>query len=335
MSDKIYRIFKPPFLLLSSKVFLLWMIGGWITYYVLSSIWMEEVFSSFVVGIDKSLLIKIPFIVFLVSGYLNLLRASIRVFRASRMKFILWVILPIGVLVFLTGFFLSLSMRETGQRMIGEGDIIKPPWVRDTYNVTAINPGLKDGLSNTGTDRSIFLREPVLTLTDKHSKSYSVGTFPPVKIDDTYYHILNFGIAPGIKFFQGSKVGFAGYKPLGILSPGKSDSFEIQPYPYRFLVSMEPEQSFQEGKGYTSEFNIKKPFYRATVFMGDKVIGEGDSKKGVLFGNFRLYFIDHTFWVMLEAAKDPGLPILRLGMMLIIIGVPVSVFRGIYNILKA
>lgn len=206
--------------------------------------------------------------------------------------------------------------------MIGEGDIIKPPWVKGTYHVTDIDPGLKGRLSATGTDSSIFLREPIVTLTDKNSRSFKVGTFPPVKIDDTYYHILNFGIAPGIKLFQGGTLRFADYKPLNILSPGKGDSFDIRPYPYRFFVIMEPEQTFREDQGYTSEFNIEKPFYRMTVFMGDRIIAEGDTKKGVRFGNFRLYFTDQTYWIILEAAKDPGMPVLRLGILLIFIGIP-------------
>jgi hypothetical protein len=322
MVDNILRIMKSAVFLLSSRVFLLWMMGGWITYYVLSSIWMEEAFGSFAVGIRDNLFIRIPFIVFLASGYFNLVRASFMMFTKNKMFFLTRVILPLGVLVFFTGFFLSLSLRESGQRMVGEGDIIKPPWVMSTYHVTAITPGLKDRLSNTGTDRSIFIREPVITLTDRNTQSYNVGTFPPVKIDDTYYHILNFGIAPGVKLFQGDKLRFGGYQPLGILSPGKSDSFSISSYPYRFLVSMEPEQSFREGEGFVSEFNIEKPLYRTTVFMNNKVIAEGDSKEGVRFGNFRLYFTDHTFWVMLEAAKDPGLPVLKLGILLILTGIP-------------
>ena len=323
---------KSFFSIFSSKVFLLWMIGGWIVYYVLSSIWMEEAFGGFAAGIGKNPLIQIPFVIFLIAGYLNLIRASMKVLKKGKVQFFAWIILPLGLLIFFTGFFLSLCFRESGQRMIGEGDIIKPPWVKETYRVTGIEPGLKESLPDSDMDKSFFLHEPKLTLMDKNSDSHSVGAFPPVNIDGTYYHILNFGIAPGIKLFQGSNNRFAGYKPLRILSPGKSDFFEIQPYPYRFLVSLEPERTFQKGGSNLSEFNISKPVYRARVFRGEKVIAEGDSRGGIHFDGFRLFFVEHTFWALLEAAKDPGLPVLRLGILLIAAGIPLSLIRWIYKV---
>lgn len=315
--------------ILSSKVFLLWMIGGWITYYVLSYIWMEEAFGSFAVGIRNNFFIQVSFIVFLISGYLNLVRKAIHVLKEGTLSFAAWLVLPLGVLLFFTGFFLSLFLRESGQRMIGEGDIIKPPWVTETYRVKQIEPGLKESLPDTAMDKSIFAREPQLILTDKDSRSYRIGTFPPEKIKDTYYHILDFGVAPGIKLYQGSQMKFGGYRPLKVLTPGRSDFFEIQPFPYRFLVTMKAEKVFEKAGVYTYKFNIRKPSYQIRVFMGEKVIAEGDPGQGVRFGNFRLFFIDQTFWIMLEAVKDPALPVLRIGILLIVFGIPVYLIRAL------
>jgi hypothetical protein len=311
------------------------MIGGWVTYYVLSSIWMDEAFGSFAMGIGNNPLIQLPFVLFLIAGYLNFFRASMHVLKEGKVRFLTWLVLPLGVLLFFTGFFLSLFLRESGKRMIGEGDIIKPPWVTETYHVTGIEPGLKESLPDTEMDRSIFAREPELTLTDKSARSYRVGAFPPEKIDGTYYHILDFGVAAGVKLYQGSQVKFGGYQPLRVLAPGRSDFFEIQPFPYRFLVSMEAEKVFEETGDYTSRFNIRKPVYKVRVFKDEKVLAEGDPKQGVRFGNFRLYFVDQTFWVMLEAAKDPGLPVLRLSVLLILIGGPLYLVRGAYKMIRA
>jgi hypothetical protein len=330
-----YKIIKLPFEVLSSKVFLFWMIGGWIVYYVLTSIWMDEAFGSFAVGIGNNPLIQVPFVLFLIAGYLNLLRASMHVLKEGKARFVAWLVLPLGVLLFFTGFFLSLFLRESGKRMIGEGDIIKPPWVTGTYSVKDIEPGLKESLLDTEMDKSIFAREPELTLTDKGSNSYRVGAFPPEKIDGTYYHILDFGVAPGIKLYQGSQVKFGGYKPLRVLAPGMSDFFEIEPFPYRFLVSMEAEKVSEKAGAYTSKFNIRNPVYKTRVFMGEKVIAEGDPGQGVNFGNFRLYFVDQTYWVILEAAKDPGLPVLKLAILLIVIGAPLILVRAIYKMSRA
>jgi hypothetical protein len=326
-----FKGIKSIFTLLSSKALLFWMTGGWITYYVMTSIWMDEAFGSFAVGIGETPFIQITFVVFLITGYLNLIRASISILRKGKIQFIAWSVLPLGTLLFFTGFFLSLLLRESGQRIIGEGDIIKPPWVRETLNVKDIQPGLKDLLRNTDADTSIFSREPELTLMDKNSESYRVGVFPPVKIDATYYHILDFGIAPDIKLLRGGKLMFEGYQPLRILTPGKNDFFEIPSFPYRFLISMAPEKSFQKGKLSVSDYNFQKPVYRARVYKGEKVIAEGNSTQGISFDNFTLYFTDHTFWAMLEAAKDPGLPVLRFSLLLIIIGIPLSFTRVFIN----
>lgn len=319
------------FTLLSSKVFLLWMIGGWIIYYVISAIWIKEAFGVFAAGLGNNLLIQIPFVLFLITGCLNLLRASRDMFRDGKVSFIIWFILPAGILVFLTGFFLSLCLRQSGQRVTGEGDIVKPPWVEVPYRVTKIEPGLRDAMLDTDMDKSIFSHEPRIKLVDDSSNVFEVGAFPPGKIGDTYYHILNFGIAPGIRLFEGTNIVYRGYPPLKLLAVGKSDFFEIPPYPYRFLISLEPEKTVQRGNTSTSEYNIKAPTYRVRVFRGEKMIAEGNSRKWIRFDSYTLQFFRHSYWALLEAAKDPGLPVLRLGLLLVAIGIPLSLLRGMYK----
>lgn len=330
----IKKIIKIPFRMLSSNVFLLWLAGGWIAYYVLSAIWMKEAFAGFAVGINKNPFIQIPYILFLISGYLNLIRVAGNIFRKSRLQFITWIILPAGVLLFLTGFFLSLYARQSGQRLIGEGDIIKPPWSSESYRITSIEPGLRDSLLDINAEQGIFAHEPKLTVLDKSSNSFEVGAFPPVKIKDTYFHILNFGIAPGIRLFENGNKKDDGYIPLRILAPNSSDYFEIPPLPYRFLVSMEPEKTFQKGGVRASQFNLKNPFYWIRVFKGDKIISEGPSQQGIQFDNYTLHFFDHTFWVLLEAVKDPAVPLLRLSILLIVIGIPLFLIRLVVSMRK-
>jgi hypothetical protein len=314
---------------LSSRAFLLWMIGGWVVYYVFSAIWVDEAFGSFAVGIATDPLVQFPFALFLVSGYMNLVRASKEVLKSGRLQFAAWVVMPIGVLLFLTGFFISLYSREAGQRIIGEGDIIKPPWVTETYHVKDIAPGLKKSLLDIESDKGIFLHEPTMTLVDRNSNSHVVGAFPPTKIDGTYYHILNFGIAPGIMLYKDDSVRFKGYMPLKVLMPGSSDYFEIGSYPYRFLVSLQPENVARRRDGSALRYDLKAPVYNMQVFRDEKIIAEGNSREGILFDDYTVKFTDHTYWVMLEAAKTPGMPVLIAGILLIVIGVPLWLLRTI------
>ena len=307
---------------LSSKAFLLWMIGGWIVYYVFSAIWTDEAFGFFAAGIGTNPLVQFPFVLFMVCAYMNVVRVSIDVLNRGKMQFALWVVMPLGVLLFLTGFFMSLYSREAGQRIIGEGDIIKPPWVTETYHVTGIEPGLRESLLDIESDKGIFSHEPKMTLVDRNSKSHVIGAFPPTKIDGTYYHILNFGIAPGIEFYKDGNLRFKGYMPLKVLIPGSSDHFEIGPYPYRFLVSLQPENVDRRRYGPALRYDLKAPVYYMQVFKDEKIIAEGNSREGIRFDDYTLQFTDHTYWVMLEVAKTPGMPVLIAGILLIVIGIP-------------
>ena len=121
---------------------------------------------------------------------------------------------------------------------------------------------------------------------------------------------------------------------LRIIRPGSSDFFEIPPYPYRYLVSMEPEKTMQQGHMKTSQFNLKDPVFNVRVFQGDKVVAEGDPGKGIIMDNMTLYFFKPTFWVLLEAVKDPGVPVMHAGILFIIFGIPFYLVILILNLCR-
>jgi hypothetical protein len=294
---------------------------------------MKEAFGYFVRGISRNPLIQIPFILFLMSGYLNFIRASIDILRENIKQFFVWIMLPAGILVFFTGFFISVATRQSEWMIAGEGHFVKPGWSSENYRVTKINPGLKESFLDIDMDRGtgIFQYEPKLTITDSSSRTFEVGAFPPDKIGDTYYHILKFGLAPGVSFLEGGQVRDESYVVMRILEPGSSDYFEIPPYPYRFLVSMAPERTFQKGKLEVSQFNPMKPIYKVRVFKGDRVIADGTSTEGIFFDNLALRFFEPKFWMHIEAVKDPGIQVIRLGILLIVIGLPFSLLSFLFQ----
>jgi hypothetical protein len=324
------KILNYIYYVLSSKACLLWLIGGWITYYVMSAVWTEQAFAGFVDGIRKNAFIQVPYILFLVVGVLNLVRASCEIMTRGRLQFLMWFVLPLGLLLFFSSFFLSIHYRQVGQRIVGEGDLIKPEWVSEGYRLARIVPGLRPNILDTELDIGIFAHEPKLTLMDRSSQKFTVGAFPPKKLGNTYYHILNFGIAPGIRFLRGDEVLTAGYMPLRILTFGSSDFFEIPPYPYRFLVSLEPDKTLLKGDAISSQYNLERPVYRVRVFRGDTVIKDGNSREGIIFDGYSLYFFQPSYWILLEAVKDPALQILRFSLLLIGIGIPLSFIRLIF-----
>jgi len=334
MNKNKFQLFLIPFHILASKAFLLWILFAWIAYYSISSIWMEEAFGRFIILLRENSFVQIPFVLFLLSAILNLIRASKKTFQQSRIGYFFWLILPLGTILFFTGFFVSVTQREQGQRIVGAGDMIDPPWTNERYNVVAIDPGLPDRLTGIDQSAGIFAYEPKMTVSDRFLKTSEVGAFPPAKLNDTYYHILNLGIAPGVRLMEGENVKTQGYMILRILSPGSSDYFEIPPYPYKFSVSLEPEKKIEQGHSTMTEFNLKEPLYNVRVFKGEKVIAAGDSRQGIDLDNLKLFFYKPIYWALVEAVKDPALPVMHAGLVLIIIGMPVYLIRFIFGLIK-
>jgi|Deesub1362A_J573_1020465.scaffolds.fasta_scaffold00013_223 hypothetical protein len=319
--------------IVSSKEFLLWLIGGWIVYYVTLAVWSKEAFATFVVSLDNNLLVQVLFIVFLLSAVLNLIRAGVSRYKRGRWAVAFWVLLPLGVFVFMLGFFISVNFRQMEQSLVGEGDIVKTRWQEKVYTVRQIESALKEELFYIDSDTGIFQYEPRIVLDDGKER-FEVGVFPPKKIHGTYYHILNFGLAPGVRLSQGEKVLSEGYMALRILPPGAEDSFEIPFYPYRFSVRIVPEKTVEKGTVKAKTYNLKSPLYEVTVRKGEDILFAGVSTDGVEFDGFTLSFFEPTYWVLLETAKNPGLAVMVSGIFLIAAGVPLRMLLIIYKIIK-
>lgn len=326
------------FEIFSSPVLLAWLVGGWVVYYVMLSIWNAEAFAFFVGRLRSSFFVQLPFVLFLASGFLNLAKTSVRLWRRTGLSGVLFVVLPLGGLIFLSGLFVSIATREFDWLAVAEGHVVQTRWDGASYRVTAIDDGLRDrfldsdvsGEAGTG----FFEYEPRITLQDSSSRSKDIGAFPPARIGSTYFHILNFGLAPGVRLLERGRVKDEGYIPLKILMPGSSDYFEIPNYPYRFVFSIEPERTFQKGRITASEFNVRKPLYKVKVFEGERVIAEEVSKKGISFDGFALEFLQPTTWVQLEAVKDPGVPLVLGGIIIAFGGVPAAVLAALCRLIR-
>ncbi len=333
MNNIMYKIIKLPFEVLSSKSCLLWLIGGWIMYYVSTAIWMDEAFGFFVYGVKNNPLIQIPFLLFLASGYLNFLRVFKDKFRGKKLGFFAWLMLSTGVLLYLTGFFLSINVRQYDNRIVGVGHSLKLPWEKDTYSFSAVDPGLKNSFKKSDSD-GILAYEPGITMTDSFSNSYRIGAYPPVRINGTYFHILNYGLAPGVRFYDKGILIDEGYMPLRILPPGINDSFNIRTFHFRFLVFLAPEYTEHGGHHPEPVFNLKNPVINTRVFSGERMIAEGDSREGLSFNGYYLRYFEPTYWIQLESAKDPGMPVMRFGIFIIVFGVPLYILRLIWSLIK-
>jgi hypothetical protein len=294
---------------ISGKGFLLWLILGWILFYVTFAIWSKEAFASFVGWLGSNPLVQIPYVLFLISGVLNLVRASRETIKRGVVRFAMWVLLPAGVLVFLTGFFLSANLRHHEWILAGEGDTLRPRWQEFPYVLSEIEPPLKDELFAVEGE-SVFKYEPKVTVS-ADGESFIVGVYPPTMIRGTYYHILDFGLAPGIRLKKGNEVLHERYVLVKILPPGSEDVFEVPPY--TFFIRIAPEKTVRKGITKAKLYSLVSPVYEVRVVRGDEVVFEGSSRDGVLFESRELSFFEPAYWVRLEVVKDPAVYLLIAG----------------------
>ncbi len=309
--------------LLSSKEFLLYLIGGWIIYYITLAMFSKEAFSQFTGGIVRNPFIQVPYVVFLISLCLNFIQGILNTYRKGKAYLIFWFFLPFGIIVFFASFFVSLNTRKLDYLIVGEGQVISPQWETSQYLIKEIPPVLSEGTFDVEPDKGIFAYEPKIILVDKEQKSFEVGAYPPKKIGATYYHILNFGLAPGIRLFKDNNMIDEGYMPQKILPPGVKDWFEIQPYPYRFFIKLAAEKITGSR---TKLYNFKSPAYEVSIFKGEKLIWEGNSKDDITFDkNMRLSFFQPSYWVLLEVISDSAFPFIVSGLVFITIGIPARI----------
>lgn len=323
---------KRVFDIVSSKALLIWLIAGWTLYYVTSAVWSKEAFANFIGGLADNPALQVPYIIFLLSLALNILRVGREKLRAGVFGFALWLLLPLGAFLFFSGYFVSSFARNYEWLLVTEGNDIGPKWQTEKLLAKKLRIPFKEEFMTVEESESpVFSFEPKVILTDM-TKDYTVGVYPPRRIKGTYYHILNFGFAPGVRLISpDGNIVEEGYLALKILPPGREDKFEIQHY--RFAVRLAPDRIVRRGDTEAKIFSLKAPSYRVKVYKADEMIFEGDSREGISFDGFRLEFIDLSYWAYMEAVKDPGVPLIVGGLVFLCLGVVILPFRVI--IIKA
>ena len=313
---------------ISGKGFLLWLIMGWILFYVTLAVWSKEAFARSVIWLGNNPLVQAPYVLFLISGVLNLVRAFRETIKRGVVRFSMWVLLPAGILMLLVGFFLSANLRQSDWIIAGEGDVLNPRWQESPYVLSEIKPPLKDELFAVEGE-SVFKYEPKVTVS-ADGESFIVGVYPPTMIRGTYYHILDFGLAPGIRLKKGNEVLQERYVPVKILPPRSEGVFEVSPY--KFFLKIAPDRTVRKGMAKAKLYSLVSPAYEVRVVRGDEVVFEGSSRDGIFFEGRELSFFEPTYWVRLEVVSNPAMNILIAGVAVTGAGVLSMCLLVLFNI---
>ncbi len=309
------------------------MLLGWLLYYLTWSTWSKEAFANFISGLSRGLLWKALFLIFLLALMIEIIYKFRQRSRTGLFRGLLWLMMPLGVWIFLTGVFLSASMRMDTKILTGKEDIFRIPWSEKRYGVMDVRSGIKERFLDIEQESPspVFTREPVLLLTD-FSNTYRIGVYPPIKIDGTFFHILDFNIAPSIEVRdQKGDIIIKGDLALRMLPAGNTDYAVLEGLPYRVTLKLLPSREIKRGGIIAKEYDLDERLYEIKVFRirnpeeAGTLIAEGVSRSPLRFDGYSLSVTGHTYWVVLEIVKDYGVYVIGAGLVLMAFGLFVRI----------
>jgi hypothetical protein len=329
---KVLSILRKAF----SPATMFWLMAAWVFLYTTLAIWSQEAFGKYMERLPEDPFLQAPFVIFIIVALVNYIHYAVSRLRDSWLSSPLWLLAPTGALLFLVGFYISAVFSDSGRIFVGTDSIVQPPWQSGRYVVSKIDTGLKDEIIDMGEGGGLIFRLSPRLYLEGGGGSHEVGVFPPTRVGNTYYHILDFGLAPGVRISRDGRVLTEGPVIQKILPPGIRDSFELSPYPYRFAIRMLPEREITKGREKLGVFNLQSPRYSVVIEKGQEIVFEGDSSGPIEVDGLSIDFYGPDYWFWLEGARNPGYMVLAAGIFLLAAGVPLLLttmaFKGLSDL---
>jgi hypothetical protein len=294
----------------------------WVLLYVSMATWSDEAFARYVALLGRSVLVQVIFVYFLCVLAVNIIRFFLEWLTAGDWLALLWMPFLLGMLLFLGGFFLSAVFATSGRAVVGEGQMVQPPWESRPYIVGRVDTGVMNEITFTEDGEGFLFAYAPRVYLDRDGRRHEVGAFPPTRIGGAYYHILDFGLAPGVRLLRGGVVVDEHYAIQKLLPPGVRDSFEIEGLPYRITLKLLPVRTMRRGDASLSVYDPRVPRYEVVVQRGPEIVFSGESTEPVALDEVEIQFFAPGQWVWIEGSQNPGMLPLALGVALVLGGVP-------------
>lgn len=305
----------------------------WVLFYMTWAVWGEEAFAGFVSLLGRQPAFQALYLLLLVNLFLRVLswlRGSKRgLFRTGA-----GVVLRLGLLLLLSGFFVSVMTKQAMRPLVGEGDVLGARWSEATFPVERIQPSLQERILDVGEGVGLFALEPAMVLKTPDGPA-SVGAFPPARFGRTWIHILQCGLAPGMRLSRDGRIIREGYAALRLLPPGRTDEFSLERTPYRILFKLIPQRTFRKGKLEVGEYDLTRPLFDVRVLRAKREVARGTSAVPILFDGLTLETLPPTSWALLDVVRDDGIPFVAGGLILIALGAVFAVLRGGWTLVRA
>lgn len=309
-----------------SKSLSVWMVAAWLFYYVSLTVWSKEAFAGFAGRLEKSLLFQGLFLIMLINLFARLIGFVRNAERRFALGFLGTGSMFLGVFLVLLGFFTSTTSRHIIQTLVGAEHTLVTPWDGKRYTVKSVVPSLKEYVLDIDTEGGVFRMEPRVIL-ETGGRETTVGAFPPARIGRTHAHVLQTGLAPGIRIARDNRVMREGYAALRVLPPPSVDMWKPEDLPYGFLFKLAPDEEIMKGRLKVGRFSLVEPLYDIRVTRGREEIARGVSDDEIIFNGFTLSVFDTDYWAFIEVVRDDGIPLVASGLVLLALGLILMLMR--------
>ncbi len=319
---------------LSSGSLTVWLVTSWLVYYVTLAMWAEEAFATFAALMGESRAFQFLYVTFLVNIVLRMGRYIRSGWSRAYFRTFSRAVTFCGVLLVLTGFFVSMVTKQAIRPLVGQDDVLRTPWDPNTgYVIEKIIPRLQSSFLDIEEGSGWFAYEPRMLISREGDREV-VGAFPPSRFGRTWMHILQCGLGPGLRLLRDEHTVREGYAALRLLPPGGTDYLEFDRSPYRFMLKLLPKTVIRKGDLEAGLYDLENPLYEIRVFRGDESILRARSDEVIEFDGLRLEMLPTEYWALLDVVRDDGILPVAGGFLMTGLGVGLVLLWGIAVLIK-
>ena len=135
----------------------------------------------------------------------------------------------------------------------------------------------------------------------------------------TFLRLSGFGYAPRYELTDArGRVVDGAFVKMNVFPPGMADFIRPERLPYRIRVEVLPDLAFEGDRPVTRTLNLVNPGFRVHVWRGKVDVGGAVLRRGEPFAmeGLVLRFPEIRYWGEFSVLRDPGAPILLLGLLL-------------------
>lgn len=248
----------------------------------------------------------------------------------GKYSFLPGAVFRLGLILILLSLPVSAHIRKQETKILHEGR--EATLFGRTIALASIHTDLPDDFLQVGEDAA-FRLEGVSAAVRAQDGSSTITSRSPEKIGGIYYRIVHLGYAQPV-VVTGSGKPFETTLDLDILPPGRTQVVSL-PDGDRFLTfTLEPERTITKGIFKGKQFNLQEPFYRVVVQRGKeqgKTQGFAVRPKGQgASGGLSLLLGGRSYYVTVQAVRDPALFWIHLGVVLTLGGLASMLSRFLW-----